>query len=377
MTPMQRTGLCKRCAALALVLTLCSLPPAALSADASYGTVTANALNLRAAPDTASKVLTSFPSGTWVQVLETAGSWHKVRIDSWVGYMSANYVSLSNVTKVTDAKVSGAAGYINLRASASINAPVLATYPNGAAVKILAHTGGFYQVQVGNLTGYMADYLVRLDDVKVLTYAVIRTANGGNLNMRAAPSMAARVVQSFKPGQQVEVLQRGDGWHQVRVAGVTGYMRAEFLSIGGGTASSGKYGIVNNPRPTQVLNLRELPSLNARVLAYYYNGKQVEILSSSGDWHRVRVNGTTGYMLKRFVLLLDAPAPATPFAARLKNPNGGSIVNFRESPGLNTRILAYHPVGKTVTVLGYYNADWARVSIDSLTGYVSSYFLAY
>lgn len=385
MYPMQHSGLYKRCVAIVLALMFCLMPFASL-AESGYGTVTSKSLNLRAAPTTDSQILTSFPSGTWVQVLETTGGWHKVQVDTWVGYMSAKYVSLTNVTTVTDAKVSGASGYINLRASASATASVLATYPNGTAVKILAHTGGFYQVQVGNLTGYMADYLVRLDSVKVVTYAVISTANGGNLNMRSAPNADSKIIQSFAPGEQVEILQKGTAWHKVRVNGVTGYMSAEFLSTGGkpGPAPkpTGKTGLVNNPLPTQFLNLREVPSLDARVLGIYYNGKQVEILDVSGEWYKVKVDGITGYMMKKYVLVSDAPAPApkpapaTPFAAKLKNPNGGKIVNFRQAPGLNTKILTTYPVGKDVIVMEF-GQDWAKVSIDGTTGYVSSYFLQY
>ncbi len=387
MLSMQRSGLYKRCAAFALVVMLCLLPLVSMAGgEAAYGTISARSLNLRAEPNADSAILASYPSGTWVQVLETTGGWYKVQIDSLVGYMSAKYVSLNNVTKVTDAKVSGANGYINLRASASANAAVLATYPNGTRVKILSHANGFYQVQVGNMTGFMADHLVKLDSVKVQTYAVIRTANGGNLNLRTAPSYDAQVIQSFAPGQQVAIVEKGKSWHKVRVNGVTGYMSAEFLVIGGKPApapqpATTKVGVVNNPRDTQVLNLRETASLDARVLAYYYNGKQVEILGSIGDWYQVKVDGVIGYMMKNYIKVTSntpVPAtPATPFAAKLKNPNGGSIVNFRREPGLNTKVLAVYPVGKDVTVLSYYNADWAQVSIDGITGYVSSYFLKY
>jgi len=307
MHPTFRPGPYKRWVAFVLVVMLC-LAPLAVLGNGVYGTVNSGSLNLRAGPGTNTKVLTSFPRGTWVQVLDTTGRWHKVQVDGWVGYMSANYVSLNNVASGTDARVSGATGFINLRATASLAAPVLATYPNGARVKILARVSGFYQVQVDNLTGYMVDYLVRLDDVRVEAHAVISTANGGNLNMRTAPDMSAPVIQSFPPGQRVEILQRGSGWHKVRCAGVTGYMRAEFLSIGGSSGGGGS---------------------------------------------------------------------ATTITAYLKNPNGGSIVNFREMPGLNTRILAEYRVGTAVTVLGYYNTDWAQVSIDGVIGYVSSYFLRF
>lgn len=382
MISMQRPGLYKRCVALVLVMMFCLLPLASLAATPTGGVIKARALNLRVSPNTDAAIVTSFPSGTWVKVLESNNGWHKVEVGGLTGYMSAQYIRLDNVTTVTDAKVSGASGYINLRETASINAKILAQYPNGTRVKVLAHEGGFYRVQVGELVGYMADHLVRLDDVQVATYAVIRTTNGGNLNLRENPSMDAKVLQSFAPNTKVQILSQGKEWHKVRVQGVTGYMRAEFLQIGGTVnppappKPSGKIGIVNNPRATQVLNLRETASLDARVLAYYYNGKQVEILGTTGDWYKVKVDGMTGYMMKKFVKVSDNTVTTNPFEAKLKNPNGGSIVNFRQQPGLNTKILATYPVGKTVTVIEY-GTDWSKVVVDGVTGYVSSYFLKF
>jgi len=359
----------------------CLAPLAALGSS-TFGTVTANFLNLRAGPNTSSQVLTSFPRGTWVQVLDTSGGWHRVQVGNHTGYMSANFISLNNAAGETG-RVSGANGFINLRASASLTAPVLATFPNGTVVRILARQGTFYRVQVNDLTGYMVEHLVRLDSVNVVARAVIRTANGGNVNLRTGPDMSASVIQSFRPGTQVDILQRGTTWHRVRVSGVTGFMRAEFLSIGGsggsggggGSTPSGGFGVVNNPRPTQLLNLRERASLNARVLAQYRNGKQVEILATTGDWFRVRVDGMTGYMMRRYVRVTSTPSPGFPITATLRNLNGGSIVNFRESPGLNGRILATYPVGTTVTILSYYNVDWAHVSIGNRIGFVSRHFL--
>ena len=377
MTPTHRLGLCKRCFAFVLVLMFCLAPLAALGSS-TFGTVTANGLNLREGPSTSSRILTSFPRGTWVEVLETSGSWYRVRIGNWTGYMSANFVSLNNTAGATDGRVSGANGFINLRASASLTAPVLATFPNGTAVRILAREGNFFRVQVGNLTGYMVEHLVRPDSVNVVGRAVVRSANGGSVNLRTAPDMSASIIQSFRPGTQAEILQRSTTWHRVRIAGVTGFMRAEFLSTdgsGGGGGSTGNFGVVNNPRPTQVLNLRETPSLNARVLASYRNGRQVEILGTTGDWFRVRIDGMTGYMMRQFVRVGSTPNPSLPTTATLRNLNGGSIVNFRERPGLNSRILATHPVGTTVTVLSFYNVDWAQVSIGGVTGFVSRHFL--
>ena len=377
----QRACLRKGCAALLLMLLCVLLPLASLAAE--MGTVTGGTLRLRAEPSLAGTVLGAYPTGTWVEVTEQGTAWHRVKVDGKSGYMSARYISLGGLSTATDAQVHGAAGYINLRETPSLDARVLATYPNGTRVKILARTGGFYRVQAGTRNGYMAEHLVRPDSVTVQATAIIRTNNGGNLNLRNSPSMNADVIQSYRPGTQVEVLQRDGDWCRVRIHSVTGFMRTQYLSFGSATpvppASGTVTGIVQNPKATQVLNLRETPSLDARVLAYYYNGTRVEVLEQGGTWHRVRVDGRTGYMMARYLQLTSggtAPPSSGSFSATLMNPNGGTVVNFRAQPGLDTTVYGTYRVGTAVTVLAW-DANWCMVRIGSQTGYVSTYFLRY
>ena len=376
------SGLRKRYAAGLLAAVLCLLPFVALAAE--FGSIHGGSLRLRSAPDANAVVLGAYPTGTWVEVLERGGSWHRVRVDGKTGYMSARYITLGGTAATTDAAVTGASGYINLRENPSLTARVLATYPNGTRVKILANISGFYHVQVGAVTGYMTTTLVRPDNVALQTTAIIRTQNGGNLNLRENPSMSARVLQSFRSGTKVNVIQRNSEWTQVRISGVTGFMRTAYLSFGEATllppVTGSTTGIVHNPRSSQVLNLRERPSLDARVLAYYYNGTRVDVLEQGTVWHRVRVDGTTGYMMAEYLDLVPGgvavPPPTGSFAAVLINPNGGSVVNFRVQPGLDTVIYATYSVGTSATVLEW-GTNWCMVRIGDQVGYVSTYFLRY
>jgi uncharacterized protein YgiM (DUF1202 family) len=166
-------------------------------------------------------------------------------------------------------------------------------------------------------------------------------------------------------------------------------MSTQYLSTGGtNPGSTSKVGVVNNPKAPQVLHLRETPSLNARVLGHYYNGKQVNILGSTGSWYKVRVDGMTGYMLKQYVRVGGSPpvAPVKPvdpfepidgasYDAWLKNPNGGTKVNIRALPSTSGAVMMTLPVGTRVTVLGL-NASWAKIAIAGGTGYVNRNFLA-
>ena len=107
-----------------------------------------------------------------------------------------------------------------------------------------------------------------------------------------APEALAE-IPSYKPGTQVTVLQKGHTWSRVQVDGKVGFMSTAYLNFGGSSSGNqgthvGKVAVVNNPKATQVLNLRETASLDARVLSYYRNGAKVTILSNNGTWYKVK-----------------------------------------------------------------------------------------
>ena len=44
---------------------------------------------------------------------------------------------------------------------------------------------------------------------------------GGRLNLRQTPSLAAKVLGQFPTGTMVEIIESGDEWHKVEVEGKT------------------------------------------------------------------------------------------------------------------------------------------------------------
>ena len=58
----------------------------------------------------------------------------------------------------------------------------------------------------------------------------------------------------------------------------------------------------------------------------------------------------------------------------LININGGKVVNFRQYPGMKTKVLKTLAVGTKVTVLET-GENWSKVQVDGQQGYVSTYFL--
>ena len=268
-------------------------------------------------------------------------------------------------------------GALNLRKTASLSAEVLGQFPNGTLVEITEEGDEWHKVIVNGKHGFMMAKYLNTDHVA--RSAVVRTNTGIGLNLREEPRLDGVIITSFKPGTSVKVLQKGSTWSRVEVEGREGFMATAFLSFGSQSAeakpAAGKVAVVNNPRDTQVLNLRASASLDAQVIKYYRNGVRVSVLEDGETWFKVQVeDGKIGYMMKKFLTVTDETAEIKPFTMTLFNANGGSIVNFRKGPGLNKEIIAKLPVGTEVTVIEH-GADWCKVTVDGTEGYISTWFM--
>ena len=275
-------------------------------------------------------------------------------------------------------------GSLNLRESASLTAKVLGQYPTGTLVEINEYGDEWCKVSVNGKTGYMmTKYLSR---AQASQSATVKTNTGIGLNLRESPTLSGTIITSVKNGEKVTVLQRGITWSRVSSGESEGFAATQYLNFGtgstggstGGTTStpqSGKVAVVNNPKATQVLNLRKEASLNASVLGYYRNGVKVTILQSGSTWHKVQVeDGKVGYMMAQYLKTTDETGNFQFYLATTFNANGGKIVNFRTGPSLSSKIIRTVPVGTQVTVIQH-GTDWCKVTIGEDTGYISTWFL--
>ena len=260
-------------------------------------------------------------------------------------------------------------GGLNLRKEPSLNSSVLGQYPTGTWMTVLETTGDWSKVQVNGKTGYVMS--------KYLTDSNVNNT----LNVRTAPSLTGDIVTGFKTGSNVTVQSKGNGRDKGQQGDVAGYVASRFLSgnAGSTTKPSGKQGVVKNPGANQVLLLRETASTDARVLGYYRNGTAVTILGESGSFYKVSVGGKSGYMMKKFISVVGSSSgaastlPKAPFTAKLVNPNGNGIVNFRKAPGLSASIIKAYPIGTEIQVTEVGDV-WCKATIDGTEGYVSRYF---
>ena len=269
---------------LALVMLLALLPALAL-AD-RFAVVTGGRLNLRAYPSASSTSYGKYASGTWVIAGSENGGWYEVKtLDGKRGYMAANYLNFGRYNGGATVKYANG-GYVNLRSGPSLDSGVTLRVTSGSTFYIQGNYSGwcYGYVYSGSQPVYGYMYETFLDTGA--SYAVVTTRNGGKVNVRSGPSSSYGSVGRLATGTQVSVLLKGSNWYMISANGIEGFMSTQYLSgtgdtIGSNTGSTttSYTAYVNNPKSTQVLNLRETPSQSARSIGQYRNGTKVKVVS--------------------------------------------------------------------------------------------------
>jgi len=290
---------------LAAIVLLALLPAMAMAAE--FAVVRGGRLNLREYPDADSDSLGKYATGSWIRLDSRSGNWWYVRtMDGKRGYMDASYLNTgASQNQGTVNYANG--GYVNLRTGPALTYDVVMRVTSGSTVYIQnnAYEWNYVYVYVNGtpVYGYMHDSFISSG----ATSATVVTRNGGRVNLRSGPDSSYSSITTLPTGTAVSVLLKGNNWYKISANGYVGYMSTQYLSGGAptggssGTTTSSTIAYVNNPKATQVLNLRESPSQSARSIGQYRNGTKVKVVSRSSTWCEVYVGTRHGYMMTRYL----------------------------------------------------------------------------
>ena len=389
-----------------LALMLCLLPCAAI-AELGWA-VSGGDVVFYQQPDPYAQSAT-IQQGTWVWVDSAYGNFFAAQTeDGRTGYVSASavYHPLGDEMEAGRgflmipmehydadmAIVSNPKGtsFLNLRASPSYSAKVLGYYYNGVPCIITdrGRSDGWYSVTVDGLRGYFrSEYLAPLSSHAGYSsrVATIRTPDQTALNLRSGPGKDYHITRQYHDGDYVMLLAKGSSWWRVITTdGYTGFMSADFLKEGvftpsgdssvlaGNETANEPYALVCNPKVTQVLNLRESPSVTARVLGQFPQGARFLVLAQGMEWCHVQsASGVSGYMMTDYLQLNHLPEIPT---ARVEHPQH-TYVNLRSSPSqAQDNILSAVPHGAEVTIM-IPGDVWTKVRYHGQTGWMMACYL--
>ncbi len=194
------------------------------------------------------------------------------------------------------------------------------------------------------------------------------TVDGGStVNLRGGASTSSQRLGSYARGTWLRILgEKGNFYYVKAPDGKIGYMKMDYVSVT--SVAKGTIGVVDN---AGYLNLRKSPSRSAQVLGQYDDGVPCILLSESGGWYHVKVDGVIGYFDASYVDKVYTTYSSQ--VATVTTKNGGSL-RLREGPGTSYSSIRSVRNGAYVMILQKGNGWW-KVTVDGKVGFMDASFL--
>jgi len=147
-----------------MIVSVLAITASAAPAITSYGVVKASLLNIRTEASTSGQVVGQVPNGEIVGVHWTVPGWSYVTYNGVTGYVSAEYIQYTQASRSgqpvavsnKQAIVKLSSSTLNLRASASTSAAVLAQIPNNTKLSVSEVSSDWAKVTYNGTVGYVA-----------------------------------------------------------------------------------------------------------------------------------------------------------------------------------------------------------------------------
>lgn len=311
----------------AVALSLSALMGCVLAAPA---TVTAQGgLRLRTGANTSSQTIATLSAGTKVDVLEALDGWYRVETSGKTGYVSSQYLSVTGTVS---------ASMLNVRSTPSTSGTKVATLSSGAQVTLLESLDGWYRMETGGKTGYVASQYISLTRAQTPavstppaaeTTRATGTVSASTLNVRSGPGSSYGKIGTLSSGKQVEILETQNNWHLIDFNGKNGYVSSQYVTLTKTQPPAADTQPVSQPEPqpeaepapqpesqpetveqdgktygmvsTSSLNVRSGPGTSHSKVKTLSAGAQVEILETLDGWYRI----DGGYVSADYILILD------------------------------------------------------------------------
>ncbi|MFA1714973.1 SH3 domain-containing protein [Peribacillus frigoritolerans] len=368
-----------------------------------YVNVSTGSLNMRKSGKATASIVAILSKGTKVTVYSESNGWAKIKANGKDGYVNTKYLSASKpgtgstaVTpeKTTTKYVNVSSGTLNMRKSGSESASIVAKLSKGTKVTVYSESKGWAKIKANGKDGHVSTkYLsttkpgtgsTTVTPEKTTTKYV--NVSSGTLNMRKSGSESASIVAKLSKGTEVTVYSESKGWAKIKANGKDGYVSTDYLS----TTKPGTDSKPSIPEKTTTkyvnvssgsLNMRNKPSDSASVIVKLARGVEVEVISESNGWSKIKAYGGEGYVSTKYLSAtkpgsvpgLNPDGEANTFV-KYVNVSDGSSLNMRSAASASASIIAKLVNNTAVTVYSESNG-WSRVTANGKTGYVSTQYL--
>ena len=316
-------------------------------------------VNLREEASTSSDILKVIGKGSTLTVLGENGSFYKVSASGKTGYVSRDYVTLTESDSDVQSPVGNdrltvyaspaegkASERVNLREAASTSSDIEKVVPKNASVTVLGEQGSFYQVKYSGKTGFIAKNYVTLTEkapaeqkpetsvpstpsTPSVQDTIYSKAKEGmttvKVNMRREPE--GDVLYTLAADTTVLLIGERGNWYLISWMNTTGYVSKSYVTENVSVPSA-----PTQPETTPTVkpetskgttayitgsvNMRKGAGTNFGIIKVLTRGEEITFYSLTDGWYYVKAGSDTGYVSSKYVTTtkIETPAPSEPSA---------------------------------------------------------------
>lgn len=376
---------------LVLIFSMFAVVPNANAASTKVK-VTATSLNIRTAPNTSSKVITTVKKNTTLLKVKKSGNWYQVKYKNKTGWASAKYLKTVKTTvstaSTTSKIVTSKTDNLNIRKSNSINSKSLGKLNKGKTATYIQQKNGWVKIKTSSITGWVSATYVTISNKAKTTSPKITNAKknlyfvvtANSLTVRSKPDSSSKFLAYVKKNESLLVSRiASNNWVEVTYqTGKKGWVSAKYgtQKVKEPTTSSitvvvpeeTTYYYVTEPTG---LTIRDNYSASAKSLGQEVPFEtKVQILKqASNGWIYVNyddiegwINGSTYYgfaSTKNITFTAEKPSKTKYFVMK------SGTLNVRSLPTTAAPSLGKVSKGNYFKVLRVSNNNWVEVQYTS------------
>ncbi len=254
---------------------------------------------------------------------------------------------------------------VNVRSQASISSTIIAQVHQGDKATIMEKQDDWLYVELATgEKGWVASRYARLTTDTENEQTIQSTVS--DLQVRSGPGKEYKTLGSISQDSEWNVLRSEGDWISIDYNGQTGWV-ASWL-VNSASQENEQLSGTNKEVMTRLLNVREMPGTENRILSQLPSGSVVEEMKTENNWSFIRyANGQTGWVDSTYLKNTDKKEEEG-FATILYH-----ATNLRSGPGLSYRVIeqaATHERYQIVEMEG----NWYRILLsDGRTAYVADW----
>ena len=273
-------------------------------------------LNVRESPSTSSNVVTVLPADASFDIIAEEGDWYQIQYQDYTGYVSRQYVEVSETTANTSIPaVANSNGIVNSNSNLYVlpllNSTVLGTVNSGAEVLVVSITGKWAYIQTDKTSGWVFTNNVNGTE---------ETASETNNNDTSSENGNSDVVDNNEADTNSSDNQNNNAGSDENTNNSSSNENSGNEENANNTDSeenNNSNNEENNSDSNSSANSEDYPkTMYVNVDAVYIRAQAttssdivasvglntpVTVRGEEGDWYRVSVTDGDGYMMKQYL----------------------------------------------------------------------------